>query len=194
MPPLDLTMWRHSVEQADAADWITVASYLIAAVLTWLAARAAGVRREPRDRLFWQLSTLLLVFLGANELLDLQALLTVIGKAWAKAGGWYEQRRTFQLEFIVALAAATALGGLAAVYLTRCTRAAVRVALLGFLFIGLFVLIRAASFHHIDQMMGMGPSAFNWGSVQEMLGIAIVAAAAWVYARRPAPARRRGRR
>lgn len=173
--------WRASLADASGSDWITVAAYVIAAVLAGLAARAAARRSEPRERLFWALVAGLLVFLGINELFDLQTVLTLVGKQWSLEQGWYEDRRVYQFEFIVALAVLGALGGVAAVWLTRSAHRAVRWAVLGLVFIGVFILVRAASFHHVDALLGMGPSAFNWGSVQEMLGILIVGLAAHSY-------------
>ena len=187
--------WRASVEQASASDWITVAAYLGAAIIAAGATRTAGLRREPRERAFWMLTAVLMTFLGINELLDLQKLITLVGKEWAMSGGWYEERRTYQLEFIVALAAGAVLAGLAVVWLTRAAHRAVQTALLGLIFIGVFVLLRAASFHHVDALLGMGPEAFNWGSFQEMAGILIVGLAALAYSRgRPRSRPRRAKR
>jgi hypothetical protein len=183
--------WRASIADASASDWITVAAYLLAAAIAIRASRAARGRAEIRDGLFWRLTAALLVFLGINELFDLQTVLTEVGKAWALEGGWYEDRRLYQFEFVLALAAIAFLGGLAALRLTRGAHRAVRWALLGLVFIGIFVLLRAASFHHVDALLGMGPDAFNWGSVQEMLGIVIIGYAAHAY--RTAPRRRPGR-
>lgn len=72
------------------------------------------------------------------------------------------------------------------------THVAVRMALAGFVFIGLFVLSRAASFHHLHEILGRGAPEFNWGSLQEMAGILLVTAAAALYKSRgdlpPTPA------
>lgn len=173
--------WRASLADASASDWTTVAAYLIAATIAVRAARAARQRSEPRERVFWSLTAGLLIFLGVNELFDLQTVLTEVGKQWSLEQGWYEDRRLYQLEFVIALAVVAVLAGLAALWLTRSTHRTVRWALLGLVFIGVFILFRAASFHHVDALLGRGPSAFNWGSVQEMLGILIVGLAAYRY-------------
>ena len=180
---LSLKDYRASITHADFADWITVFAYGLAAILALRAAGTANLRREPRERAFWIAAALLMAFFGVNELFDFQTVLTAVGKAWAQAGGWYEQRRLYQAEFITALAAAMIATGLALVWLVRRTHRAVRLALFGMVFIGSFVLMRAASFHHVDALLGMGPASFNWGSIQEMTGIVIVAAAAHAYAR-----------
>lgn len=173
--------WAGAVARADASDWITVAAYLAAALLAGHAARLAQLRREGRERIFWSITAGLMVFLGINEVFDMQTILTAIGKVQAIEGGWYENRRPVQVIFIAALGLAALAAGLVMLWLTRGAHRSVRVALLGHVFIGAFVLLRAASFHHIDRLLGMGPSAFNIGSMQEMLGIAIIALAARAY-------------
>ncbi len=175
--------WQASIAKADMADWVTVAAYLAAA---WLSARAAGhatFKQETHEMLFWRFTAVLLVLLGINELLDLQTLLTSAGRAYAKSSGWYEERRQVQYVFVIALAVAAVVGAAALLWLTRQMNWAVRIALAGLVFIGQFVLLRAASFHHLSDILGRGLPAFNLGSVQEMAGILIVAAAAWFYAR-----------
>lgn len=183
--------WLDSIARADAADWVTVAAYLFAALLAARAAAQARLKRERREGAFWRLTALLLVFLGFNELLDLQMLLTSVGRAQAKAHGWYGSHRPVQYAFVVALAGAAVVLGAATLWLTRRTHAMVRLALAGLIFIGLFVLLRAASFHHFDDLLSGGLPVFNWGSLQELAGIAIVAIAAWRYGRRPRVRRRR---
>ena len=170
---------------ASAADWITVAAYLIAALVAVLAARTATRPLEGRERLFWALTAALLVFLSVNELFDFQTILTAVGKTWAREGGWYEDRRIYQFEFILALVTVAIVGGIAMLRLTRGAHWSVRLALLGLVFIGLFVLIRAASFHHVSGFLGMGPDAFDVGSMQEMAGILVVGFAAYAYVAKP---------
>lgn len=179
-----ISAWQTSVTRADMADWITVAGYLAAASLCARAAFRARLRREARESVFWRIAVVLLILLGFNELLDLQTLLTSTGRAVAQANGWYEQRRSVQYLFVIGLGLAASCAGLAILWLTRRTHPAIRMALLGFAFIGLFVLLRAASFHHLDDILGSGMSRFNFGSFQEVSGILIVASAAIVYLRR----------
>jgi hypothetical protein len=174
--------WQASIAKADAADWITVAAYLIAAVVSYQASKQASLRREPKDNIFWRVTTGLLMFLAVNELLDMQTLLTAIGRQHAIQHGWYGEHRKVQYVFIVGLSVTAAIAGIVMLWLTRHTHIAVRVALSGLALIGLFILFRAASFHHFDEFIGRGNPAFNWGSIQEMLGILIVAGSAAIYA------------
>lgn len=156
------------------ADWATVAAYLLAASLTVSAAGQAGIRRERREQMFWRLAAALLVFFAVNELLDLQTLLTIAGRAHAKAYGWYGEHRTIQLAFVMGLAASGLIAGALMVWWTRGTHGGVRLALVGLASIGLFILLRAASFHHVDDLLGSGNPVFPLGSVQEMAGILLI--------------------
>jgi hypothetical protein len=175
--------WQASIAQADLADWVTVAAYLFAAALSARAAGQAALKSAARERVFWRITAVLLVLLGINELLDAQTLLTSVGRAHAKANGWYGEHRRVQYIFVVGLGAAAACVGIAMLWLTKWAPAAVRLALTGLCFIGLFILLRAASFHHLDGILGRGPPAFNWGSIQEMAGILLVAGSAALYVR-----------
>lgn len=173
--------WQQSIAKADVADWITVAAYLIAAVLSIQASKQAWLRREPRNNIFWRVTAGILVFLSVNELLDLQTLLTAIGRQHAVQNGWYGQRRHVQYLFIIGLSVAAAIAGIFMFLLTRRAHNAVRLALVGLVLIGLFVLFRAASFHHFDEVRSRGNPAFNLGSIQEILGILLVASSAALY-------------
>lgn len=182
--------WQSSIAHPDMADWITVLAYLLAAILAARAATHARLRREVRERVFWRITAVLLVFLGINELFDLQTLLAMVARAHAKANGWYPEHRKIQYMFIVGLGVTALFAGVAMLWLTRRAHVAVQIALAGLLFIGLFVLVRAASFHHVDEILVRGSPQFNWGAIQEMAGIVLVAGAAAFYTRR----RQRGTR
>ena len=181
-----------AVGEADFADWLTVAAYMLTALLAGRAGGKAWLSRQTRDRVFWTITAVLLCFLGVNELLDLQTLLTDLGRVHARAYGWYEQHRQVQYVFVIVLGFVALAAGLGMLWLTRRTHPAVRLALVGLVFIGLFVFLRAASFHHLDDLLGQDALVFSWGTLQELAGIAIVALAAQRYVRR-GPARRKRR-
>lgn len=180
-----LREWQSAVAAADLADWITVAAYLFAAFTSNRASQIAWMRRKDSDKFFWQITAALLIFLGINELLDLQALLTSLGRAHAKAYGWYGEHRKVQYLFILALTFLAVLAGIATLLLTQQARISVRVALIGLGFIGVFVLMRAASFHHLDELLGKDAILFNWSFLLEFAGITVVAIASISYSRWP---------
>ncbi|MFP8833735.1 hypothetical protein ACLIJR_05640 [Hydrogenophaga sp. XSHU_21] len=120
---------------------------------------------------------LALLLLGINKQLDLQSAVTELGRIAASEGGWYDRRHQIQEAFIAGLV----LMGLTlfAVVLHLVWRAprATHVALAGAAGLSMFVVIRAASFHHVDALLGqsLGGIRMNW--LLEMGGLAVIIAA-----------------
>jgi len=91
--------WAPGIADPTPLGWIPVGAYCVAA---WLCARAA-LRSRGGDRrltIAWRCFAGLMIALGINKQLDLQTLLTIVGRRWAMHGGWYERRRRVQLRFI----------------------------------------------------------------------------------------------
>src|SRR2546423_5657387 len=101
LPPIfaftDGDRWRPGIGDPTFIGWVTVVAYFVAAYFCWRASRNGLHGRKVRW--FWTGLTALLVFLGFNKQLDLQTALTFIGKDFAKATGWYENRRVVQVFF-----------------------------------------------------------------------------------------------
>ena len=112
--------------------------------------------------------------LGINKQLDLQTALTEIGRIFAEAGGWYEQRQSVQLYFIVGVAIFCALALLVLLCWARGSPFQTWFALVGSTFVLGYVLIRAASFHHIDRFINSRILELKWNWILEMGGIMIV--------------------
>ncbi len=178
-----VSQWAN--HDAGTLPWLTVAAYLFAAVLCL---RRVGTAANARERVFWVIAGLAMLALGLNKELDLQTALTAWGRQMARDGGWYGQRRAFQRGFVL-VALVTMLA--AAVWLAWLVRGLWRPVLVvgaGLCLLGLFVLVRAASFHHIDVAMRFPVLGLKLHTVLEFAGIAsVVAGAAW-------PVRRRARR
>jgi hypothetical protein len=175
--------WRPGIGDPTVLGWVTVAAYFIAALACGLAAwrdpMADGTRR-PRGRpsRFWLALAGLMIALGINKQLDLQSLVTQIGRDIIRARGLYSERHGLQLAFIaaVAFACAAALG--AFLWAARRTLKRRWPAIGGVLFILGFVLIRAASFHNVDVFLSARLGGMKWNWILELGGIAVVAAAA----------------
>ncbi|MEM9357605.1 MAG: hypothetical protein AAGB04_15475 [Pseudomonadota bacterium] len=173
--------WQSVVGSSSFGDWLTVALYLGAALLCYFAAGLSRHSGSGRAETFlWQVLIFGLLLLGINKQLDVQSALAEIGRSFAHQQGWYEVRRPIQFVFI--LAALISVLGLAAYVLvlttemTRPTRFAVFAAL----FLLAFVVVRAASFHWVDQLIGTRILGLYWNWILEMGGlIAIQAAALW---------------
>jgi len=170
-----------------------VALYLIAAYLCLRAARRAPDLGDQsvrgRTAFFWIACSTLLVILGINKQLDLQTLLTNIGRAVAREGGWYEQRREVQRAFVKGLLLAS--GGVFLVCGVLMRRALRRLwpALAGIILLAAFVLVRAVSFYHVDHVLSGRLAGVKVRTLMELGGIACVGMSALLNAVRPRQAR-----
>lgn len=172
--------------------WLTVLAYALAAVLSFSASRAAN---DERQRGFWLGAALMLVLLGLNKQLDAQTLMVDLLRASAREHGWYAQRRLLQGLFLLALGTASAAAAIAVAALLRGTAAATRVGSAGMMLLLIYVLVRAASFHHLDVWARIDVGGLRSGWLLELAGIVVVAAAAKAFvARQPSTATRRGAR
>ncbi|HKQ40183.1 MAG TPA: hypothetical protein VJ063_19075 [Verrucomicrobiae bacterium] len=175
--------WEPGIGDPTFIGWFTVVAYLVAALLCWIDAMRTRVG-DRRAYVFWLTFAAFMVALGINKQLDLQSLFTVVFKQFAKSTGWYEDRRVFQAIFIAVMAFfGLAFAALAWVWTSR-TLPEHRVALLGGIFLVSFIVIRAASFHHIDQILGKELAFFRINHVLELGGIACVALGALKVRRR----------
>ncbi|MFX0547482.1 isopropylmalate isomerase [Roseovarius sp. S1116L3] len=152
--------WSPQIGDPSIIGWITVASYFIVSVFSVM----VSYRQFGRHRMFWLFLTVLLFALGVNKQLDLQSALTAVGRCLAQAQGWYAERRTFQLRFIISIIISSFLFGPLLVWLMRRHLRRVWLALIGILLLLVFVAVRAIGFHHFDQFIGyeIGSIRINW--------------------------------
>jgi len=140
-----------------------------------MASTRHGLKKEAS---FWLLFTGFLLFLGINKQLDLQTWLTLFGRHLAEDEGWYAQRRGVQAAFVALIAM---LGASGLIALWRWGKRDVRhyrLALCGGVFLACFIVIRAASFHYVDQMLALRFSNVTVNCTLELGGIFCVAIAA----------------
>ena len=87
--------------------------------------------------------------------------------------GWYGRRKVVQLYFIIAVALFCGWAAVTLLVWARHSPLPTWLALVGTTSIIGYVLIRAASFHHIDRLIG-SPLGFRWNWILEMGGISVV--------------------
>jgi len=173
--------WAPGIGDPTVLGWVTVLAYLVAALLCLACARRDG----PGPRRYWGALGVLLLMLAVNKQLDLQSLLTQVGRDMALAQGWYGQRQRVQLAFIVALAAATLATVLGLALRLRRSDPAARWAAAGLTLLLAWIVTRAASFEHIDQRLGWRAAGITLNGALEIGSIALIALAALWHWRHP---------
>jgi hypothetical protein len=172
--------WRPGIGDPTFIGWLTVVAYFVAMILSFQTAkRAAVVKRDGRQFIFWSILCVSMLLLGINKQLDLQTWVTLEGRQLALSGGWYNHRRPLQLIFILFVTLVGMTGYFTMSWLVQRHRKELRLPLMGFFFVICFVIVRAASFHHIDQFLkfDIGGIRMNW--VLELGGICLVIVGAW---------------
>ncbi|MCF6287358.1 MAG: hypothetical protein L3K26_19580, partial [Candidatus Hydrogenedentes bacterium] len=160
--------WQPGIGDPTPMGWATTLCYFVAALLcfraTWQAYRIPPAKLGGRAMVFWAICGLLMLFLCVNKQLDLQSLFTQIGRDWSKADGWYEGRLTVQKWFIRGMAGVGLLGIVLAAWFIRGASLAYYFAVVGMVFTGCFVIVRAASMHHVDVLLGYQVAGvkMNW--------------------------------
>lgn len=167
--------WLHNIGDPGLAAWGIVALYALAAGL----ALRAGLRAGPRDeRAFWQIAAALLAVYAVNKELDLQTLLTGLGRCLSRAEGWHDRRWIIQL-------AVTALLG--AVFVGAVTLAALRmkdlmsrtgIAAAGLVLVCGYAVARAVIINHVDGLAGLNFEALRLSWLFEVPGALLVIAGA----------------
>ncbi len=183
--------WSPGIGDPTPMGWLTVVAYFVAALACYRAyqrsRRAARAPGEGRVAIVWGGLALLLAILGVNKQLDLQSLLTAIGRTMAYEQGWYEERRAVQRIFVLGVAAGALAAAAGLVALARGHVVRLAPALFGAVFLFAFVLVRASSFHHMDAFIALDFCGIRMNWLLELSGIAFIGFAA----RRDRPPRAR---
>ena len=168
--------WSPGIGDPTFAGWLTVVLYLVASVNCWILARKLGFVDAPssRERRAWRSISVLFLALGINKQLDLQTGFTEAGRVLANYQGWYDQRQLVQLIFIALVTVTCVAAAITLLIWARYAPIPTWFALVGTSLVLGFVLIRAASFHHVDRFIGQTVLGFRWNWVLEMGGIGLV--------------------
>lgn len=186
--------WYPGIGDPTFMGWLIAIMYLVAAAACLIAARTCRGRAARAEHLFWVGFATVMFLLGINKQLDLQSWVTLTGRNMALSEGWYEHRRIVQTLFIFVVG----IGGIAFLWLVwRLARKTVpqhRMALVGGVFLFCFVVIRASSFHHVDQFLGFSVGEhFRLNHMLELTGIFWVGVAAVRACREKIPHRAQAR-
>lgn len=153
--------WHLGIGDPSISGWVITVVYLLAVICTYKQMVAAKV--GGGDARFWLILTITLILLGINKQLDLQIWLTEVVRTDAQTHGWYAVRRLVQAAFVVFLGLSM-LVALASLYLlsenSRWRR--YKLVWIGMVLLCMFVLIRAATFHHVDIYINTHFSGFKF--------------------------------
>lgn len=177
--------WRPGIGDPTPIGWFTVVAYFVAAyycLRAWQQARTLG-RTRRQLAMAWGLLCLGMIALGINKQLDLQSLITVYGRRFAQQGGWYQRRRLMQFAFICTIALLGACLMVSFGWWIRRQLRDIWLAGLGATFLACFVVIRAASFHHMDILLGQVHFGVRMNCILELSGITCIAISALLYCR-----------
>lgn len=167
--------WKPGIGDPTFIGWFITFSYFAVSYLCFRNARNL-TRRSGINSLTmtWWLITAVLVFLGFNKQLDLQSLITEIGRSVAIEQGWYENRRMVQKEFVLALA----VGGfgvlLAWAWVLRRHFRNLRLVFIGMILLIVFIVGRAAVFYHADKLLGFRVTSSQIGWILELGSLALI--------------------
>lgn len=163
--------WSPRMGDPTLGGWLAVASYLLAGYLcfiTWRRLAPLGFESAGREARGYFWLALMLMCLGLNKQLDLQTVLTELGRVWAHQQGWYEDRQRVQLAFMAMMAILGLTGGaVVTVYAWRLPLST-RCVWLAWMGLGVFVVLRAASFHHMDRFIGDRALGVAWNHWLEL--------------------------
>lgn len=172
--------WSPGIGDPHFMGWVTVVVYAAcAAVVLILSVRSPFKGPNAwRERVFWGGLGLVMVFMAVNKQLDLQTLMTVIGRCHAQIEGWYDVRQGVQRGFIRALALAAVLLTLSVAWFLRASLRRNVLAVLGFALVSGFVVIRAVGFHDVDALISAEVMTVRVNWILELSGLVLILLAA----------------
>lgn len=165
--------WRPTIGDPCFMGWFTVGSYFACAILG--AIIVLTNRKADREFLFfWSIISVLMILLGINKQLDLQSLFTEVGRQIARAQGWMDRRQIVQFWFIVAFGTSAIGAFLSFAIIKRNLFRRFMLTFIGLFFLLNFIIIRAASFHHFEEMLGFEFFDFKMNWLLELTGIYLI--------------------
>lgn len=182
--------WQPGIGDPTITGWVIVLAYFTTAAICWLAsvgARAKGLSTLSslkKETGFWAIASVSMAIFGFNKQLDLQTLFTQVGRQIALSGGWYDERQSVQLIFILILFAAAIVAAVILFLVFAKLAPEIRSASTGLCFLAAFIVIRAASFHHADRLLGQNETDVRWNALLELGSITFVAISGLRYLQR----------
>ena len=174
--------WSPGIGDPTIGGWITVVLYVVAAWTTWRLLREWNEQPASNtlnEHWFWKMLFVGLVLLGINKQLDMQSAFTEIGRIMAAKEGWYANRQQVQIAFIAGIVLVGLALFTATLHMTWGAPRSTIGALVGSTGLLVFVIIRAASFHHVDDLLGHSLSGLRINWLLEMGALLMIIGSTW---------------
>ncbi|GAA6167713.1 hypothetical protein [Sessilibacter corallicola] len=169
--------WHPTIGDPTPAGWLTVGLYLFSALLALvitLNSHKVFFDEQNRQKAFWFIASLVLLFLSVNKQLDLQTLFTELARAVAIEQGWYKERKIIQKLFILGIFVLSIILSIYLIYFFRKSLKYNLVAILGISLVLTFVIIRATSFHASDVLINYRLFNLKMNWILECSGIVLI--------------------
>lgn len=172
--------WSPGIGDPHIMGWVTVVIYASCAVVALVLSFRNPFHGTDawRERVFWGGLGVVMVFMAVNKQLDLQTLMTVIGRCHAQIEGWYDDRQGVQRGFILSLALGAVLLALSVAWFLRASLRRNILAVAGFAFVLGFVVIRAVGFHDVDELISAEVMTVRVNWILELSGLVLILFAA----------------
>jgi hypothetical protein len=165
--------WSPQIGDPSFMGWFTVASYFACALFSAIIV-LINRKADRQFFFFWGMISLLMILLGVNKQLGLQSLVTEIGRQIARAQGWMDHRRIVQLWFIVVFGSAAIAIFAWFVIKMKDFFKRFSLAFVGLFFLLSFIIVRACSFHHFDEVLGFRFFELKVNWLLELPGIYLI--------------------
>ena len=169
--------WTPTIGDPSIIGWLTVVLYFLCfawSCRVYLCANSLFTQPIQRQKNLWLLITITILALGINKQLDLQSLLTQIGKYFAYHNDWYDQRRHYQRLFITSILALSIIAMATLFFVYKPVLRKHYIAIFGLCFLLAFVVIRASSFHNVDELLTADFQGIRFNWAMEISGIFLV--------------------
>ena len=173
----DTIGWQPTISDPSFMHWFTVFVYFITCMISakvYVAGDYTFRCKRQRQKQLWLAIAIIMLLLCISKPLDLLSLFTQIARVVFIDLGLYEERRHYQTLFILGILF-TGISLIAwLIYVYYLVIKNQLLALIGLVFLIIFVLIRAASFHHVDQLIGTSILGVKLNWVFELTGIVLI--------------------
>lgn len=169
--------WYPTIGDPSFMGWFTVFVYFVTFILSLkviLVSKYIFIEQEKVQKQFWVIISCVMFLLCINKQLDLQSLFTASGRYILREYGFYDYKHTLQVLFITSI---FLIGFVMSLFIIKKLYQVLKkeiLAIVGIVFLLMFIFIRASSFHNMDSLIGYSLLGFKMNWILELTGIILV--------------------